>query len=142
MFRRMSPIFVPKQNKLNCDPTFELEERIVESSPLHKHYRRKQHNKKRRENHNSTGTADVPPSDVTDKLSAHNAALEEAIAELSNSFIEYNRFCSNRTNTLFTQPANDCPNSADPPQQINLQTLHCPSSTNPNNKNNKMESVC
>jgi len=132
--RRISPIFVPKQNKLNCDPSYELEERIVESSPLHKHYRRKQ-NKKRRENHNSaTTSADIAPSDVTDKLSSHNTAIEEAIQEMSNSFTEYNRFCANRTSSL-----NDCPTQPSP-NQTNLQTIHCPSKLNNNNIN--METVC
>jgi serine/threonine kinase 32 len=97
LFRRISPIFVPKQNKLNCDPTFELEERIVESSPLQKHYRKK---KRHRNEHSSDATS----SDTVQKHTHYH----NAIKELSESFIEYNRFC--RTNSP------DCPSF----NQINL----------------------
>lgn len=128
---------MPK-NKLNCDPTFELEERIVESSPLHKHYRRKQNLHKRRNNSSAATSADVPLSDATDKLSSHNTAIEEAIAEMSNSFVEYNRFSANPNQI---SPV-DCPplpqSSSD---QINLQTLNCPQQSN-SNKMTKIETVC
>ena len=33
--------FTPSNNKLNCDPTYELEEIMIESNPLHKKKRRK-----------------------------------------------------------------------------------------------------
>jgi len=91
--RRISPIFVPKQNKLNCDPTFELEERILESSPLNKHRQRKFRH-----------LNDVVTSSAA-TLNSKDASIEDAIQELSNSFANYNRFLStaHRT-TLPTLP--------------------------------------
>lgn len=38
--KKLPPPFVPKQNGLNCDPTYELEEMIVEAKPLHKKKKR------------------------------------------------------------------------------------------------------
>ncbi|NXO01842.1 ST32A kinase, partial [Rhinopomastus cyanomelas] len=34
--KRAAPEFIPMKGRLNCDPTFELEEMILESRPLHK----------------------------------------------------------------------------------------------------------
>jgi len=66
--RRSAPLFIPKGDKLNCDPTYELEERIVESSPLHRHHQK-------RHNHKSS-----------------NEETEELIKNMTNSFRPYNRF--------------------------------------------------
>ena len=41
--KAVTPLFVPKKNELHCDPTYELEEMIVESRPL---YAKKSKNKK------------------------------------------------------------------------------------------------
>ncbi|KAJ7316339.1 hypothetical protein JRQ81_002501 [Phrynocephalus forsythii] len=38
--KRITPGFLPTKGKLNCDPTFELEEMILESKPLHKKKKR------------------------------------------------------------------------------------------------------
>ncbi|CAD5124807.1 DgyrCDS13069 [Dimorphilus gyrociliatus] len=38
--RKVQPPFIPSKDHLNCDPTFELEEMIVESKPLHKKKKR------------------------------------------------------------------------------------------------------
>ena len=40
MGRQVPPPFVPSSEALNCDPTFELEEMIVEAKPLHKKKKR------------------------------------------------------------------------------------------------------
>jgi hypothetical protein len=127
-FRRISPIFIPKQNKLNFDPNFELEERIVESSPLHKHYRKKQISNRRRKANSSSAvdSAEVPPSnEATKEHLSHNVALEDAVRELTKSFVDYNRFCSttHRTN-LYTQTEPQClnPNTSSTP---NCPTTHC-----------------
>ncbi|ODN06612.1 Serine/threonine-protein kinase 32B [Orchesella cincta] len=40
MEKKVAPVFVPPKGHLNCDPTFELEEMIVESRPLHKKKKR------------------------------------------------------------------------------------------------------
>ncbi|XP_051019590.1 serine/threonine-protein kinase 32A isoform X2 [Acomys russatus] len=38
--KRLVPGFIPTKGRLNCDPTFELEEMILESKPLHKKKKR------------------------------------------------------------------------------------------------------
>ncbi|RXM34516.1 Serine/threonine-protein kinase 32B [Acipenser ruthenus] len=38
--KTVSPGFLPNKGRLNCDPTFELEEMILESKPLHKKKKR------------------------------------------------------------------------------------------------------
>uniref|UniRef100_A0A8U8C0M8 Protein kinase domain-containing protein n=1 Tax=Geospiza parvula TaxID=87175 RepID=A0A8U8C0M8_GEOPR len=38
--KRILPEFIPVKGRLNCDPTFELEEMILESKPLHKKKKR------------------------------------------------------------------------------------------------------
>ncbi|CAH7014604.1 Stk32a [Phodopus roborovskii] len=40
LHKRLIPGFVPTKGRLNCDPTFELEEMILESKPLHKKKKR------------------------------------------------------------------------------------------------------
>uniref|UniRef100_A0A3Q2IFJ9 Serine/threonine-protein kinase 32B n=1 Tax=Equus caballus TaxID=9796 RepID=A0A3Q2IFJ9_HORSE len=53
--KALTPGFVPNKGRLNCDPTFELEEMILESKPLHK--------KKKRlaKNRSKDGTKDSCP---------------------------------------------------------------------------------
>lgn len=114
---------MPKQNKLNCDPSYELEERIVESSPLHKHYRRKQNMQKKRHYNSSAMT-----SNDTATQSSHNVLLDEAIQELSGSFVEYNRFNSIAHRANLVGVATNCPlasSSTDLPK-------HCPASSKSN----------
>lgn len=38
--RQVKPVFVPSKDHLNCDPTYELEEMIIEANPLHKKKKR------------------------------------------------------------------------------------------------------
>lgn len=38
--KQIKPVFVPKKDKLNCDPTYELEEMIIEDNPLHKKHKK------------------------------------------------------------------------------------------------------
>ncbi|CAJ0578656.1 unnamed protein product, partial [Mesorhabditis spiculigera] len=64
--RKAAPVFVPCKEGLNCDPMHELEERIVESTPIH-----------RRRNGRQRGCKES----VTDP----------ALLEISESFIEYSR---------------------------------------------------
>lgn len=40
LMRQMKPTFEPSKDHLNCDPTYELEEMIIESKPLHKKKKR------------------------------------------------------------------------------------------------------
>ncbi|XP_011312359.1 serine/threonine-protein kinase 32A [Fopius arisanus] len=38
--KQVKPVFTPSKDHLNCDPTFELEEMIIETRPLHKKKKR------------------------------------------------------------------------------------------------------
>lgn len=38
--KKCQPPFTPPKDHLNCDPTFELEEMIIETKPLHKKKKR------------------------------------------------------------------------------------------------------
>lgn len=38
--KQIKPPFIPPKDHLNCDPTFELEEMIIETKPLHKKKKR------------------------------------------------------------------------------------------------------
>ncbi|XP_046371494.2 serine/threonine-protein kinase 32B-like [Haliotis rufescens] len=38
--KEVKPVFVPSKDHLNCDPTYELEEMIIETKPLHKKKKR------------------------------------------------------------------------------------------------------
>lgn len=67
-FRKSAPVFLPKNDKLNCDPTYELEERIVESSPLNRHHRRHAHRR------------------------GENDEMEALLRDITSTFKPYNRF--------------------------------------------------
>ncbi|KAG3276918.1 serine/threonine-protein kinase 32B isoform X2 [Ictidomys tridecemlineatus] len=74
--KALKPGFVPNKGRLNCDPTFELEEMILESKPLHK-------KKKRLAKHRSKdGTKDSCP------LNGH---LQQCLETVRKEFIIFNR---------------------------------------------------
>nr|XP_051685678.1 serine/threonine-protein kinase 32B isoform X2 [Oryctolagus cuniculus] len=74
--KALMPGFVPNKGRLNCDPTFELEEMILESKPLHK-------KKKRLAKHRSKdGTKDGCP------LNGH---LQQCLETVRKEFIIFNR---------------------------------------------------
>uniref|UniRef100_A0A673ZWJ6 Serine/threonine kinase 32A n=1 Tax=Salmo trutta TaxID=8032 RepID=A0A673ZWJ6_SALTR len=56
--KQLPPGFIPNRRRLNCDPTFELEEMILESKPLHK--KKKRLARKTREQ-GSNGSPQVKP---------------------------------------------------------------------------------
>ncbi|CAD7675904.1 unnamed protein product [Nyctereutes procyonoides] len=74
--KALTPGFVPNKGRLNCDPTFELEEMILESKPLHK--------KKKRlaKNRSKDGTKDSCP------LNGH---LHQCLETVRKEFIIFNR---------------------------------------------------
>ncbi|XP_062964483.1 serine/threonine-protein kinase 32B isoform X2 [Cynocephalus volans] len=74
--KALRPGFVPNKGRLNCDPTFELEEMILESKPLHK--------KKKRlaKNRSKDGTKDSCP------LNGH---LQQCLETVRKEFIIFNR---------------------------------------------------
>uniref|UniRef100_A0A6Q2Z589 Protein kinase domain-containing protein n=1 Tax=Esox lucius TaxID=8010 RepID=A0A6Q2Z589_ESOLU len=61
--KQLPPSFIPNRRRLNCDPTFELEEMILESKPLHK--KKKRLARKTREQGHS-GSPEVKPQPTTD----------------------------------------------------------------------------
>ncbi|KAK2505482.1 hypothetical protein MC885_007506 [Smutsia gigantea] len=74
--KALMPGFVPNKGRLNCDPTFELEEMILESKPLHK--------KKKRlaKNRSKDGPKDSCP------LNGH---LQQCLETVRKEFIIFNR---------------------------------------------------
>eukprot|EP00074_Homo_sapiens_P050964 XP_005248039.1 serine/threonine-protein kinase 32B isoform X4 [Homo sapiens] len=74
--KALMPGFVPNKGRLNCDPTFELEEMILESKPLHKKKKRLAKNRSR------DGTKDSCP------LNGH---LQHCLETVREEFIIFNR---------------------------------------------------
>ncbi|XP_058402694.1 serine/threonine-protein kinase 32B isoform X1 [Diceros bicornis minor] len=74
--KALTPGFVPNKGRLNCDPTFELEEMILESKPLHKKKKRLAKNRSR------DGTKDSCP------LNGH---LQQCLETVRKEFIIFNR---------------------------------------------------
>lgn len=70
--RRIPPVFVPPKDSLNCDPTFELEEMIIESRPLHK-------KKKRQQMQQASSSENA------------NDPMQEALDNMQRQFKDYNR---------------------------------------------------
>uniref|UniRef100_A0A3P9HUP1 Serine/threonine kinase 32C n=1 Tax=Oryzias latipes TaxID=8090 RepID=A0A3P9HUP1_ORYLA len=56
--KKMAPGFVPNKGRLHCDPTFELEEMILESRPLHKKKKRLAKNRSRDNSKDSQSVSD------------------------------------------------------------------------------------
>ncbi|KAM9286297.1 serine/threonine-protein kinase 32B isoform 2-T2 [Cariama cristata] len=74
--KTVTPGFVPNKGRLNCDPTFELEEMILESKPLHKKKKRLAKNKSR------DGAKETCP------LNVH---LQQCLETVRKEFIIFNR---------------------------------------------------
>ncbi|NWS60722.1 ST32A kinase, partial [Chunga burmeisteri] len=71
--KRIMPEFIPTKGRLNCDPTFELEEMILESKPLHK--------KKKR----------LAKKDTSKSNSSQACHLQKHLEMLQRDFIVFNR---------------------------------------------------
>ncbi|XP_042668318.1 serine/threonine-protein kinase 32B isoform X2 [Centrocercus urophasianus] len=74
--KAVTPGFIPNKGRLNCDPTFELEEMILESKPLHKKKKRLAKNKSK------DGTKESCP------LNVH---LQQCLETVRKEFIIFNR---------------------------------------------------
>ncbi|KAK6493553.1 serine/threonine-protein kinase 32B-like, partial [Huso huso] len=74
--KTVSPGFLPNKGRLNCDPTFELEEMILESKPLHK--------KKKR-------LAKSKSKDATKESCPLPAHLQQCLETVHQEFIIFNR---------------------------------------------------
>lgn len=97
--KKMPPPFVPDGESLNCDPTYELEEMIVESRPLHK-------KKKRLLRQQSLLTqqhlqeAQVPSdsnslSQINEKVEGAGTSEEDPFADFPNYNREWERYQEN-----------------------------------------------
>ncbi|XP_052443288.1 serine/threonine-protein kinase 32B [Carassius gibelio] len=73
--KQIPPGFLPNRRRLNCDPTFELEEMILESKPLHK--KKKRLARKTRE----SGSDGSP----------QNGPLQRRLETVQREFIVFNR---------------------------------------------------
>ncbi|KAG7461923.1 hypothetical protein MATL_G00196320 [Megalops atlanticus] len=98
--KAIPPGFVPNKGRLNCDPTFELEEMILESKPLHKKKKRLAKSKSRDANKEAC------------PLPAH---LQECLETVRQEFIIFNREKLKKqapgvqTASLESQPASPAP---------------------------------
>ncbi|CAD5214518.1 unnamed protein product [Bursaphelenchus okinawaensis] len=82
--RRVTPAFVPKRTRLNCDPTYELEERICESSPLYG-----RHHRHRRKKNSHTPTIITDRCGESESTNLNGPTQTEV---LDKTFVSYNRF--------------------------------------------------
>ncbi|XP_069782025.1 serine/threonine-protein kinase 32B-like isoform X2 [Narcine bancroftii] len=74
--KNLTPGFIPNKGRLNCDPTFELEEMILESKPLHKKKKRLAKNKSK---------------DLSKESSPLNGHLQQCLETVHNDFTIFNR---------------------------------------------------
>ncbi|KAM6969775.1 serine/threonine-protein kinase 32A [Aplochiton taeniatus] len=81
-----SPGFIPNRRRLNCDPTFELEEMILETKPLHK-------KKKRLARRTRDQGSDSSPQ---------NGQLQQRLDSVQRDFIVFNRERSKRAGEVQT----------------------------------------
>ncbi|XP_022246835.1 serine/threonine-protein kinase 32B-like isoform X2 [Limulus polyphemus] len=77
--KKLTPSFIPSKHHLNCDPTFELEEMIIESKPLHK--------KKKRLSKRNCGKEGTTGSGSGEEMTPLQLRLES----IKKDFIVYNR---------------------------------------------------
>ncbi|XP_076436940.1 serine/threonine-protein kinase 32A-like isoform X2 [Babylonia areolata] len=85
---KMKPPFTPLNDQLNCDPTYELEEMIIETKPLHK-------KKKRLAKQNSKQTSEVMQTLCCQLSICEDATVDEKedldIQKRTKRFRYYNR---------------------------------------------------
>ncbi|XP_061692515.1 serine/threonine-protein kinase 32C-like isoform X5 [Syngnathoides biaculeatus] len=74
--KKMEAGFVPNKGRLHCDPTFELEEMILESRPLHKKKKRLAKNRSR---------------DNSKDSQSENDYLQECLEAVQQEFMIFNR---------------------------------------------------
>ncbi|XP_029109862.1 serine/threonine-protein kinase 32C isoform X2 [Scleropages formosus] len=74
--KKVEPAFVPNKGRLHCDPTFELEEMILESRPLHKKKKRLAKNRSRDNSKDSQSESDY---------------LQECLEAVQQEFTIFNR---------------------------------------------------
>uniref|UniRef100_A0A8C9ARX0 Serine/threonine kinase 32C n=1 Tax=Prolemur simus TaxID=1328070 RepID=A0A8C9ARX0_PROSS len=90
MEKRVEPGFVPNKGRLHCDPTFELEEMILESRPLHKKKKRLAKNKSR--------------DNSRDSSQSENEHLQDCLDAIQQDFAIFNREKLKRSQDLRNEP--------------------------------------
>ncbi|XP_048507177.1 serine/threonine-protein kinase 32A [Athalia rosae] len=81
--KQMKPPFTPPKDHLNCDPTFELEEMIIETKPLHK--------KKKRLAKQRSIRVDVPTAAADDVIATDSTGAELRGLAFIPEYRVYNR---------------------------------------------------
>uniref|UniRef100_A0A2K5DV40 Serine/threonine-protein kinase 32C n=1 Tax=Aotus nancymaae TaxID=37293 RepID=A0A2K5DV40_AOTNA len=88
--KTVEPGFVPNKGRLHCDPTFELEEMILESRPLHKKKKRLAKNKSR--------------DSSRDSSQSENDYLQDCLDAIQQDFVIFNREKLKRSQDLLSEP--------------------------------------
>ncbi|XP_045147586.1 serine/threonine-protein kinase 32C [Echinops telfairi] len=88
--KKVEPGFVPNKGRLHCDPTFELEEMILESRPLHKKKKRLAKNKSR--------------DNSRDSSQSENEYLQDCLDAIQQDFVIFNREKLKRSRDPMAEP--------------------------------------
>nr|XP_010597550.1 serine/threonine-protein kinase 32C [Loxodonta africana] len=88
--KKVEPGFVPNKGRLHCDPTFELEEMILESRPLHKKKKRLAKNKSR--------------DNSRDSSQSENDYLQDCLDAIQQDFVIFNREKLKRSQDSMAEP--------------------------------------
>ncbi|EDO48735.1 predicted protein, partial [Nematostella vectensis] len=88
--KELKPSFVPPKDHLNCDPTYELEEMIIESKPLHKKKKRLAKMNSKIDNEASTDPMQVSLDEIrkTFKIYNREKCLQEALQSCDTALPE------------------------------------------------------
>ncbi|CAD7686626.1 serine/threonine-protein kinase 32C [Vulpes vulpes] len=96
--KKVTPGFVPNKGRLHCDPTFELEEMILESRPLHKKKKRLAKNRSR--------------DSSRDSSQSENDYLQDCLDAIQQDFVIFNREKLKRSQDPASEPL-PAPEAAD-----------------------------
>uniref|UniRef100_G1LVY5 non-specific serine/threonine protein kinase n=3 Tax=Ailuropoda melanoleuca TaxID=9646 RepID=G1LVY5_AILME len=96
--KKVAPGFVPNKGRLHCDPTFELEEMILESRPLHKKKKRLAKNRSR--------------DSSRDSSQSENDYLQDCLDAIQQDFVIFNREKLKRSQDALSEPLS-APEAAD-----------------------------
>eukprot|EP00731_Ephydatia_muelleri_P020566 Em0013g293a len=101
---KATPSFIPPQNRINCDPTHELEEMIVEPNPLHKKATRLSKRQPRCEDEKTQAALDK----INKEFITYNRIKDRAVSDewrKKSNALEVNVECDLRTERVsFVEP--------------------------------------
>lgn len=92
---KVIPSFVPPQNRINCDPTHELEEMIVEPNPLHKKATRL--SKRQRQPHCEDEKTQFALDQINKEFIMYNRTKDRAVSEERKNISEMSIECDLKT---------------------------------------------